>query len=154
MPESAQPISAEKPNENPTNSGSFRNRGPEGLYTGRRKTAVARVKIKPGSGKIFINKKEMESYFSRKDLFYVVKQPLELCGVENQYDVFANVYGGGVRGQAEAIRLGLARALAINLPEKRAELRKAGFLTRDPRMVERKKYGFHKARRATQFSKR
>lgn len=132
----------------------LRKRGKDGLYTGRRKTSVARVKIKPGTGKITVNKKDLEAYFGRQDLQYIVKRALVVGEVEGKYDIFATVKGGGVRGQAEAISLGLARSLQENDPSLHKKLRTAGLLTRDSRMVERKKYGLHKARRATQFSKR
>ncbi len=131
-----------------------RKRGKDGLYTGRRKTSVARVKVKPGTGKITINKKELEAYFGRKDLHYIVKRALVVGEVEGKYDIFATVRGGGVKGQAEAISMGLARSLQENDPSLHKKLRTAGLLTRDSRMVERKKYGLHKARRASQFSKR
>lgn len=123
--------------------------------TGRRKKAIARVRLIPaGSGNIVINDRAFENYFPQGTKQYVVKQPLVLLGVEGKYDIMVNVYGGGFTGQAEAIRLGIARALLQAEPDCRAALKKEGFLTRDPRVKERKKYGLKKARRAPQFSKR
>lgn len=123
--------------------------------TGRRKKAIARVRLIPaGSGAIVINDRAFEDYFPQALVQYQVKQPLELLGVTAKYDVFVNVYGGGYTGQAGAIRLGVARALLQAEPDCRAALKKEGFLTRDPRVKERKKYGLKKARRAPQFSKR
>lgn len=122
--------------------------------TGRRKTSVARVRVIPGQGNITINGKTLEDYFGRKVLQTIVKQPLVLLGVEGKYDVVANVDGGGNSGQAGAIRHGIARALQVADPSYRPSLKKAGFLTRDPRMKERRKYGLKKARKAPQFSKR
>jgi len=128
----------------------------EALYiaTGRRKTSTARVRLKPGDGKITINDKSIDEYFGRDTLKGIVRQPLELAKVVNKYDVYANVDGGGISGQAGAIRHGIARALLDMNPELRSTLRKAGFLTRDPRMKERKKYGQKGARKRFQFSKR
>lgn len=123
--------------------------------TGRRKKAIARVRVIPGGeGIITINKRPMEEYFSLDTLKYIVKQPLVLTNNLDKYDVMVNVYGGGVTGQAGAIRHGIARALCEADATLRSELKAAGFLTRDPRMKERKKYGLHKARKAPQFSKR
>ena len=122
--------------------------------TGRRKTSVARVRLVPGQGNITVNKKELNEYFGRKTLELVIKQPLVLTGVTEQYDVIADVKGGGPSGQAGAIRHGLSRALLQYDEALRPALKKAGFLTRDPRMKERKKYGLKAARRAPQFSKR
>ncbi len=122
--------------------------------TGRRKTAVARVRLLPGSGSIVINKKPIDAYFGLETLKLIVRQPLVLTNTVGNYDVIASVHGGGVSGQAGAIRHGIARALTLQNPEARPVLKKAGLLTRDPRMVERKKYGLKKARRAPQFSKR
>jgi small subunit ribosomal protein S9 len=122
--------------------------------TGRRKQAVARVRLVPGEGRVIINKRDMDTYFGLDTLKIIVNQPLALTGTKEQYDVLVNVHGGGYTGQAGAIRHGISRALLkadINL---RGALKKAGFLTRDPRMKERKKYGLKKARRAPQFSKR
>lgn len=124
------------------------------LGTGRRKTAVARVRLLPGDGKIGINGKTFENYFPNRALRLIVMQPLDLTELASRFDVVARVHGGGVAGQAGAVRLGIARALVRSNPELRKQLRRAGFLTRDPRMTERKKYGLHKARKAPQFSKR
>ena len=122
--------------------------------TGRRKSSVARVRIYKGTGKITINDREMDDYFGLETLKLIVRQPLTLTGTAEQYDVVCRVAGGGVTGQAGAIRHGIARALLSSDEELRPELKKAGFLTRDPRMKERKKYGLKAARRAPQFSKR
>ncbi len=123
--------------------------------TGRRKKAIARVRLIPsGSGAIVINDRPLEDYFPQGTTQYVVKQPLAELKVEGKYDIFVNVIGGGYTGQAGAIRLGIARALLEAEPDSRPALKKAGFLTRDPRVKERKKYGLKKARRAPQFSKR
>ena len=122
--------------------------------TGRRKNAIAKVWVKPGEGNIEVNKKSLEDYFGKKTLEMVVKQPLETTGTLANYDVIASVHGGGMSGQAGAIRHGLARALVEANAEFRPALKTAGFLTRDPRMIERRKYGLKKARKASQFSKR
>ncbi|MBQ1843326.1 MAG: 30S ribosomal protein S9 [Lachnospiraceae bacterium] len=122
--------------------------------TGRRKSSVARVYLVPGSGKITINKEDIDKYFGLETLKVVVRQPLELTGTLDKFDVLVNVKGGGYTGQAGAIRHGISRALLEVDEEYRPALKKAGFLTRDPRMKERKKYGLKKARRAPQFSKR
>ena len=123
--------------------------------TGRRKKAIARVRLIPGGeGAIVINKKSLDEYFGLDTLKYIVRQPLALTETLSKYDVFVNVVGGGCTGQAGAIRHGIARALIVAEPELRGALKKAGFLTRDSRMKERKKYGLKKARRAPQFSKR
>ena len=123
--------------------------------TGRRKKAIARVRLLPaGSGAIVINDRALEDYFPQGTLQYIVKQTLNEVGADGKYDVKVNVMGGGLTGQAGAIRLGIARALLQSEPESRPALKKAGFLTRDPRAKERKKYGLKKARRAPQFSKR
>lgn len=123
--------------------------------TGRRKKAIARVRLVPaGSGAIIINDRALEEYFPMGTLQYIVKQPLKEVEAEGKYDVLVNVVGGGYTGQAGAIKLGIARALLEAQPDTRAALKKAGFLTRDPRAKERKKYGLKKARRAPQFSKR
>ena len=122
--------------------------------TGRRKSSVARVRLVPGTGKIIINKRELNEYFGRQTLELIVKQPLNLTGTVEQYDVIADVAGGGPSGQAGAIRHGISRALLGVDGELRASLKKAGFLTRDPREKERRKYGLKKARKASQFSKR
>ena len=121
---------------------------------GRRKAAVARVYVKEGSGKIVINKRELETYFPSPMLQYVVKQPLNKIGVDGQYDIMINLAGGGFKGQSEAARLGIARALVKINPESKPALRSEGFMTRDPREVERKKPGQPKARKRFQFSKR
>lgn len=123
--------------------------------TGRRKKAIARVRLIPGgNGEIIINDRTLEEYFPMGTLQYIVKQPLVEVAAESKYDICVNVIGGGYTGQAGAIRLGIARALLQSEPETRPALKKAGFLTRDPRAKERKKYGLKKARRAPQFSKR
>ena len=122
--------------------------------TGRRKKAIARVRIMPGEGNIVINKEPVEKYFGLDTLINIVKQPLVLVGAENKYDVIVNVYGGGLSGQAGACRHGIARALVLANEAYKADLKAAGFLTRDPRMKERKKYGLKKARKAPQYSKR
>lgn len=121
---------------------------------GRRKAAIARVYVKEGSGKILINKRELEAYFPSSILQYVVKQPLNKLGVAEQYDIKINLQGGGYKGQSEAARLGIARALVKINPEDKSALRSEGFMTRDPREVERKKPGRPKARKRFQFSKR
>ena len=121
---------------------------------GRRKAAVARVYLSEGKGNITINKRSLEEYFTLPTLQYIVKQPLELLGVAGQYDIKVNLAGGGFKGQAEALRLGIARALVEINAEDKAQLRAAGFMTRDPRQVERKKPGRPKARKRFQFSKR
>ena len=121
---------------------------------GRRKTAVARVYLNEGKGNITINKKSLEEYFTLPTLKYIVKQPLELLGVLGQYDIKVNLVGGGFNGQAEALRLGIARALVKVNAEDKSKLRAAGFMTRDPREVERKKPGRPGARKRFQFSKR
>ena len=122
--------------------------------TGRRKSSVARVYLVPGTGKVTINKKDMDEYFGYDTLKVITRQPLELTSTADKFDVLVNVHGGGYPGQAGAIRHGIARALLEADPEFRPALKKAGYLTRDPRMKERKKYGLKKARRAPQFSKR
>ena len=121
---------------------------------GRRKSAVARVYVSEGQGKITINKRELKEYFPTGILQYVVLQPLNLLGVAGQYDINVNLDGGGITGQAEALRLGISRAMLEVVPDSRAALKAAGFLTRDPREVERKKPGQPKARKRFQFSKR
>ena len=122
--------------------------------TGRRKSAVARVYLIPGKGDILINKRGIDEYFGLETLKLIVRQPLELTNTLGKFDIRVNVFGGGFTGQAGAIRHGIARALLIADDDFRAPLKKAGFLTRDPRMKERKKYGLKGARRAPQFSKR
>jgi small subunit ribosomal protein S9 len=124
------------------------------MATGRRKKSIARVRLVPGEGKILINKKDIKDYFGLETLIFIVNQPLELTGTKDKFDVLVNVVGGGFTGQAGAIRHGISRALLKADENLRPELKKAGFLTRDPRMKERKKYGLKKARRAPQFSKR
>jgi len=122
---------------------------------GRRKTAVARIRLKPGSGKITINQREALDYLNNRPvLLTVIKQPLEATGQADKWDIIANVNGGGVAGQAGAIRHGISRALVIANPDLKHTLRSGGYLTRDPRMVERKKYGQPGARKKFQFSKR
>jgi small subunit ribosomal protein S9 len=122
--------------------------------TGRRKNAVARVYLVPGEGNFVVNNKNLGNYFGRKSLEMIVQQPLEMTGVTGRFDVMCKVQGGGTAGQAGAVRHGIARALVQADPNLRGVLKKAGFLTRDPRMKERKKYGLKGARRAPQFSKR
>lgn len=122
--------------------------------TGRRKKSIARVRLVPGTGVITINKRDMDDYFGLETLKLIVRQPLEAIGGNGKFDVIATVTGGGVTGQAGAIRHGIARALLEVDAENRSTLKKAGYLTRDPRMKERKKYGLKAARRAPQFSKR
>jgi len=124
------------------------------LGTGRRKKSVARVRLVPGTGVITINKRDIEDYFGYETLKMIVRDPLKLTDNLGKFDVIVNVYGGGFTGQAGAIRHGISRALLNVDPELRGQLKKAGFLTRDPRMKERKKYGLKAARRAPQFSKR
>lgn len=127
----------------------------EPLNTGRRKKSIARVRITPnGTGKIVINERELNDYFGLGTLQQIVKQPLVLTGLEGKVDVVVNVYGGGLTGQAGAIRHGIARALVTYNEQYKAELKKAGFLTRDSRVKERKKYGLKKARKSPQYSKR
>ena len=121
---------------------------------GRRKTSVARLYMKPGKGNFMINGKKLDKYFASELLRLIVEQPLKLVDVTNSFNFKVNLYGGGLKGQAEAVRLAVARALVKNDEETRPTLKKEGFLTRDPRMVERKKYGRRKARRAFQWVKR
>ena len=121
---------------------------------GRRKKAISRVRLIPGDGKIVINGRDIDNYFGLETLKMTVRQPLVLTALEGRYDVLVNVCGGGLSGQAGAIRHGISRALIKADPELRPAVKKAGFLTRDPRMKERKKYGLKAARRAPQFSKR
>ena len=122
--------------------------------TGRRKSSIARVYLVPGTGKITINKKDMDDYFGLNTLKVIVQQPFAATGTTGKFDVLVNVHGGGFTGQAGAIRHGISRALLQADADYRPALKKAGFLTRDPRMKERKKYGLKAARRAPQFSKR
>ena len=121
---------------------------------GRRKTSVARLYMRPGKGSFVINGKELDKYFASELLRLIVEQPLKLVDASSTFDYKVNIYGGGLKGQAEAIRLAVARALVKNDEETRVVLKNEGFLTRDPRMVERKKYGRRKARRAFQWVKR
>lgn len=122
--------------------------------TGRRKSSAARVFLRPGKGQITVNDKTLDAFFGRETARMVVRQPLELTKMSERFDVLVTVEGGGMTGQSGAIRLGLARALVEYDENLKSDLRKAGFLTRDAREVERKKVGLHKARRATQYSKR
>jgi len=122
--------------------------------TGKRKDAVARVWIKPGKGKVTVNGKEMATYFARPVLQMILRQPFQIAGVDGQFDVMATVAGGGLSGQAGAVKHGISKALQLYDPALRPALKAAGFLTRDSRVVERKKYGKRKARRSFQFSKR
>ena len=121
--------------------------------TGKRKDAVARVWIRPGSGKVTVNGREMATYFARPVLQMVLRQPFEVAGVAGEFDVLATVKGGGLSGQAGAVKHGISKALQLYEPSLRGALKAAGFLTRDARVVERKKYGKRKARRSFQFSK-
>ncbi len=122
--------------------------------TGKRKDAVARVWIKPGSGKVTVNGRDMSVYFARPVLQMILRQPFEVAGVTGEFDVMATVKGGGLSGQAGAVRHGISKALQLYEPSLRPALKAAGFLTRDSRVVERKKYGKPKARKSFQFSKR
>ncbi len=122
--------------------------------TGRRKTSVARVILKAGSGQIIVNKRPIETYFPRETLRMMIRQPLELTGMTGKLDVFANVDGGGLSGQAGALKHGISRALVLMDSDLRSKLKKEGFITRDPREKERKKYGQKGARKRFQFSKR
>ena len=123
--------------------------------TGRRKSSVARVRLVPGSGQLTVNNKPGELYFQfNANYISVTKAPLETLGLENEYDILVNAHGGGLTGQSDSIRLGVARALCKLDPDNRPPLKKEGYLTRDPRAKERKKYGLHKALKAPQFSKR
>jgi small subunit ribosomal protein S9 len=122
--------------------------------TGTRKTAVARVRLAAGDGKITVNRRSLEDYFGRPTSRMIVNQPLELTSTLGSFDVFVNVVGGGIAAQASAIRHGITRALIEANPDHRPTLKKAGYVTRDPREVERKKYGRHKARKRPQYSKR
>ena len=123
--------------------------------TGRRKSSIARVRLVPGTGQLTVNGKPGEDYFNRiPGYLQVIKTPLETLGFENDYDILVNAHGGGLTGQADAVKLGIARALCQQDPNNRQPLKTEGYLTRDPRAKERKKYGLHKARKAPQFSKR
>ncbi|SIN90488.1 30S ribosomal protein S9 [Vannielia litorea] len=136
------------------------NRGPvrdelgRAYATGKRKDAVARVWIKPGSGKVIVNGKDQDQYFARPVLQLILRQPFQVAGVEGEFDVHATVKGGGLTGQAGAVKHGISKALQLYEPSLRGALKAAGFLTRDSRVVERKKYGKPKARKSFQFSKR
>jgi small subunit ribosomal protein S9 len=121
---------------------------------GRRKTAVARVYLNEGKGQIIINKQDYKEYFPEERLQFMIEQPIKIASAEGRFDIKVNIYGGGVKGQAEALRLGIARAIIKVDPEKKPLLKSAGLLTRDPREVERKKPGQPKARKRFQFSKR
>jgi small subunit ribosomal protein S9 len=124
------------------------------VATGKRKSAVARIRMSMGDGKLVVNQRTLEDYFGRETSRMIVHQPFELTNTRGQYDLAVNVGGGGVAAQATAIRHGITRALILAHPEFRPVLKKAGFITRDPREVERKKYGRHKARKRPQYSKR
>jgi small subunit ribosomal protein S9 len=145
MPVSAEPEAAPEPKIDPQG---------RAYATGKRKDAVARVWIKPGSGRIQVNGKELETYFARPTLRMVLNQPFDVAERKDQFDVIATVSGGGLSGQAGAVRHGISKALVNYEPGLRPVLKKGGFLTRDSRVVERKKYGRAKARRSFQFSKR
>lgn len=121
---------------------------------GKRKTSIAKVVMVPGSGKIVANKRDFENYFGRVALQMIIRQPFSVTGTENKFDIRAILCGGGIASQADALKYGIAKALFAMNPDYRKPLKKAGFLTRDARIVERKKYGKHKARRSHQFSKR
>jgi len=124
------------------------------VATGKRKSAVARVRLRAGEGKIVVNRRALDDYFGRETSRMIVHQPFDVTNTRGQYDASVNVGGGGVAAQATAIRHGITRALLVANPEFRSVLKKAGFITRDPREVERKKYGHHKARKRPQYSKR
>lgn len=124
------------------------------ISTGRRKAAIARINVSEGKGQIIINKRDYKEYFPTKQLQYVIQQPLNLLEVNENFDIKVNLYGGGIKGQAEALRLAISRALVKINPENKPALKTNGFLTRDPRTVERKKPGRPKARKRFQFSKR
>jgi small subunit ribosomal protein S9 len=123
--------------------------------TGRRKAAIARVRLVPGEGNVVVNGRPGEVYFNRiANYLQSIKAPLETLGLENEYNILVNAHGGGLTGQADAVKLGVARALCQLAPDNRQPLKAEGYLTRDPRAKERKKYGLHKARKAPQYSKR
>lgn len=126
----------------------------EYIAVGRRKESVARVRLRPGGGKITVNKREFNEYFPRETHRIIVNQPMNITGTSDKFDVMANVSGGGISGQAAALKHGISRALTKSDEKLRSELKKAGFLTRDPRAKERKKYGQKRARKHFQFSKR
>ena len=141
--------------EKKTTKPALKNKGVQFLGTGRRKKAIARVRLIPnGTGKITINKVDIDKYFGLDTLKLIVRQPMEHTNTTTKYDVVVNVVGGGLSGQAGAINHGISRALVLAEENLKADLKKAGFLTRDSRMKERKKYGLKKARKAPQFSKR
>jgi len=146
---SAAPAAAEAPVRAPV-----RDKLGRAYATGKRKDAVARVWVKPGSGKVIVNGKDISVYFARPVLQMILKQPFTVANVEGQFDVMATVTGGGLSGQAGAVKHGISKALQLYEPSLRGALKAAGFLTRDSRVVERKKYGKPKARRSFQFSKR
>jgi len=150
----AEEIVEKKVRKTTTKKAAAKAKAQEFLGTGRRKCSVARVRITAGTGSIVINDVELDKYFDLETLKTIVKQPLVLTETTGNVDVVVNVYGGGKTGQAGAIRHGITRALIEFRPELRADLKKAGFVTRDARKKERKKYGLKKARRAPQFSKR
>lgn len=122
--------------------------------TGKRKNAIARVSMTPGTGLMSVNERPFENYFGRAALQMIVRQPFKVTGTVNKFDITANIHGGGLAGQADSLKYGIAKALLSMNPDYRKPLKKAGFLSRDARIVERKKYGKHKARRSHQFSKR
>ena len=122
--------------------------------TGKRKAAIARVYIEPGDGKMTVNARPEEEYFGREALRYIIRKPLEITGTDKQFNIKANIIGGGISAQADALKYGVAKALLQVNPDYRKPLKNAGFLTRDARIVERKHYGKRGARRSTQFSKR
>ena len=147
--EAATPAQSEAPRYEPV-----RDEHGRSYATGKRKDAVARVWIKPGRGKVTVNGKEMTAYFARPVLQMVIGQPFQVAGVVGEFDVMATVKGGGLSGQAGAVKHGISKALTLYEPSLRPALKAAGFITRDPRVVERKKYGRAKARRSFQVSKR
>ena len=147
-------LGAEALNETPTKKESVKDNLGRSYATGKRKDAVARVWLKAGAGKIVVNGKDMTEYFARPVLQMVIGQAFSIAGVEDQFDVMATVKGGGLSGQAGAVKHGISKALCLYEPELRSALKSAGFLTRDSRVVERKKYGKPKARKSFQFSKR
>ncbi|MEM7238466.1 MAG: 30S ribosomal protein S9 [Pseudomonadota bacterium] len=148
----AEPVSEEPQSQTPTEP--VRDALGRSYATGKRKDAVARVWVKPGSGKVSVNGKEMAAYFARPVLQMVIAQPFDVANVAGQFDVVCTVKGGGLSGQAGAVKHGISKALSLYDPQVRPSLKAAGFLTRDSRVVERKKYGKRKARRSFQFSKR
>ncbi len=154
MPEGLAPAEASSPAEEPqTREKTLDDQG-RAYATGRRKNAVARVWLKAGNGKLTVNGREGNVYFARPVLQMILNQPFDVADRVDQYDIWCTVKGGGLSGQAGAVRHGLSRALTIHEPDLRGVLKKGGFLTRDSRVVERKKYGKRKARRSFQFSKR